>query len=113
MPKYDVLTSSGATYTVDTERRWWTHASKDSWIDTSEPLRAFKVFDLDDLMGKTNSEAWEYVRDLPPAEAPEVGKVMYLHGSISDGTWRRSMPVVSFEVSPSPEEDDEDEYEGQ
>lgn len=81
MTNYRAVSESGRTYVIE-EGRWWTEPDS----GYGGPIRAFKVVDrgaltsLEDILG------------LPEAQAPEVGKSVYL--ATSPGNWRLSTEIV-------------------
>ena len=65
-----------------------------------ETVRAmsFSVLDYDDLVsaaGEGGVGFWPFLHALPKADAPEVGKSMYISNSSS---WKVSTPVVELEI---------------
>lgn len=63
--------------------------------ETVYPM-GFSVVDRDALSECTsNEEFWQMLRDAPQADAPEVGKSMYIYNF---SNWRLSMPVISVEI---------------
>lgn len=91
MPVYNVLTESGADYIIDMEDGFWQYRGRGI-----ERIWTFKVADREHMLElDTEDELWEYLRGLPQADEPVIGKAVFL---VSGDAWRLSTNVVAIRV---------------
>jgi hypothetical protein len=83
MAKYEVETSTGSVYFIDTDKKQW---AKNSYF--WEPLNDLAVGDWDGT--RTNIPDF---RSWPEVELPEVGRNMYIRG-FGMNDWWLSTPIV-------------------